>query len=292
MTSWAVCAALLEQISQDERESLISFLSPSARSVLSASIPTDLNVHEHYPNPALQLEPIHPSWFAPFLRQLTEKDIRLFLAALKESQADALRRILRVNNYAPQLKEPGKEFLQYWIWHSLSQDAEDLLPISCLPFSKMHPLLACSHKELLVLMEYLGLYDLAYDVRRIIDTAKIKQIYACFSPEEITYLKKLAHVKNPVIFPSMGLQSWDGDAQFLKKAVLQRGVNRLAKATYEEHPSFLWHLVHHLDEEQGLLLKKLCTPLNHPSAIAALQEQILATLDLMRTSDNSTPSDQ
>lgn len=292
MTAWAVCAALLEQISQEERESLLSFLTPATRSLLANSVPADIHGFKEYKELAQELDAIHPSWFAPFLRQLTEKDIRLILPVLKEAQAEELRSILRINNYVPHLKSPAKEFLQSWLWHSVCQSASDLLPRACLPVSAMNTILDCSYPELVRLMEYLGLHDLANDMRRIIDTSKIKQIYACFSAGEIAYLRKLIHAKDPVVFPPLELQSWDGTPQFLKKVVMQRGTNRLAKAVSEEHSSFHWHLIHHLNEEQGLLLKKLCTPLNHPHAVAALKEEALATLDAIRTAETNPKNEK
>lgn len=282
MTCWAVCAALLEQVPYDQRESLLDLLSPEERALAAAQIPANIDIQESFPDYAEQLASIHPSWIAPLLRQFTERDIRLFLAVLEENQAESIRRIIRLNNHVPVLKSLGIEFCQKWLLQSLTQDSGDVLPVHCLPPSPLNALLQSNHQELTHIAEHLGLYDVAFDLRRIIDTAKIKKIYACFTQEEVNQLRKLIHSRDPVSFKSLGLQDWDGNTSSFKKTVLQRGINRLAKAFYPEHPSLKWHIVHRLDEDQGTLFVQLCTPLNIPNAVSALREQVLEALDITK----------
>ncbi len=282
MTCWAVCAALLERVPYDQRESLLVLLSPEERALAAGLIPANIDIQESFPDYAEQLASIHPSWIAPLLRQLTERDIRLFLAALEENQAESIRRIIRLNNHVPLVKPLGIEFCQKWLLQSLTQDSGDVLPAYCLPPSPMNALLQANHQELTHIAEHLGFYDVAFDLRRIIDTAQIKKIYACFTQEEVNQLKKLIHSRDPVSFKPLGLKAWDGNTSFLKKIVLQRGINRLAKAFYPENSSLKWHIVHRLDEDQGTLFVQLCTPLSIPNAVSALREQVLEALDITK----------
>lgn len=84
----------------------------------------------------------------------------------------------------------------------------------------------------------------------------------------------------------MGLAAWKKDKAVLRSMLLQRGINRLAKALYGRHPSLLWHFAHRLDVEKGELLMKLCTSLDHPKASDLLATQVLELVNAFKTHQN------
>ena len=60
----------------------------------------------------------------------------------------------------------------------------------------------------------------------------------------------------------------------LKNILHHRGFNRLGKALFGCHPSFLWHLCHRLDTGRTKVLRKFFTDMNNKQAQEKLIHQI------------------
>lgn len=129
------------------------------------------------------------------------------------------------------------------------------------------------------------MHDLSVEIRQIIETAKLKQIYALLTKPQTTFLKTLLHKKEAVTFKKMGLIAWRGDKDALRSLLLQRGLNRIAKSLYGRHPSLLWHVAHRLDAEKGQLLLNLCTALDHPRASSLLSEQVVELVHALKSNN-------
>jgi hypothetical protein len=226
------------------------------------------------------LEYIHGSWMAPYLRTLPESDIRLVLSSVSEKKRTELKKILLFSNHFPQLSVHAKNFLQDHLYSKIKEGTDDLLPIECLPENPLNFILELENEELMRLVELLGLYDVAFDLRHVIETAKIKQIFAVLNPKERDFLQSLLQQKESIAFKRMGLDKWDGSVGYLKTLIEQRGLNRLAKALYGQEDSLLWYVTHKMDTAHAAALQKLCTDLNHPQGQAVLVRQItdIATL--------------
>jgi hypothetical protein len=232
-----------------------------------------------------ELPRIHYSWFSPFLRTLTETEIKIFLTCLTPEQVKGLKRSLLFSQTLPAITTLGTTYLKRLLFQSL--DPRDLLPVPCLPESPLNLLLDLNPTELHSLIDLLSMHDLSVEIRQIIETAKLKEIYSLLSKPQTAFLKTLIHKKEPVSFKKIGLANWDGDKENLRSILTQRGINRIAKAIYNEHPSLLWHLSRHLDVEQGQHLIKLCTSLDHPKAAPLLAQQVI---DLIGSLKNHNPS--
>ena len=164
---------------------------------------------------------------------------------------------------------------------------DDLLPIACLPKDPLNCLLDLSTTETSSLIDLLSMHDLSTEIRHIIETAKLKEIYELLSKAQTTFLKTLLHKKEAVSFKKMGLLAWNRDREALRSMLLQRGINRIAKSLYEHSPSLLWHVAHRLDAERGHLLIKLCTALDHPRASVLLGDQVVELVGALKTHDPS-----
>ena len=129
------------------------------------------------------------------------------------------------------------------------------------------------------------MHDLASEIRQIIDTIKLKRIYSLLSTAQINYLKTLIYRKEPVVFKKLELTKWDGHTETLQSALEQRGINRLAKALYNQEPSLLWYIAHRLDTDRGGALIKLCTSLDHPQAALLLAEQVAQLIHALKNQE-------
>lgn len=281
-TSWVICNAFLHKCPPQKRADLLNHLTDKEKHSLESLPKTYRDPTQGIEPVSAQLERIHFSWFAPYLRTLSEREIKLFAAALSDSQASGLKKSLRLSGSLATLTPGAKTYLQETLMKEVSADMADLLPIECLPDSTLNPLLSLKMADVLILVSFLGLHDLAVEMRHIIETSKLKKISEALTAEELKYVKILMQSREPVSFSRIGLANWQGDKENLKAIIQQRGINRLAKALYGQHPSFIWHFAHKLDADRGMAVQKLCVPLENVSAAKLLVAQVLELLSFMR----------
>lgn len=280
-TASLTCLSFLQKCPAEKREALFWYLPISDQKNLSTlALPTE-DLTEGIESLDEQLKRIHFSWFAPFLRTLSEMEARLFLSALSQPQVNGLKKILLLTNHPVTTSPLVKGFLQKTLWEKIAE--KDLLPWQCLPASALNQLLSLSERQLELSINLLGLHDLSVEMRLIIETAKLKKIQSILSVEQQHYLKEILQKKEPLTFPRMALEKWDGKEESLKYLIQQRGLNRLAKALASEHPSLLWHVSHKMDIEKAEVLKKLSTSIKDPRAAAFLAEQILEVVSYIQT---------
>ena len=124
---------------------------------------------------------VHYSWLKPFLVSQPQNLIPLFLSALPKETSFKLAKNLQISP-AGTLTEPLKIFLLQQIKNSVI-DPKVLLP-PYLPDSPLNKIAYLSKAELLTLIDYFGLYDLAESIRQIVDKRVIKQIYSCLTPRK------------------------------------------------------------------------------------------------------------
>ncbi len=280
-----VCHSFLQKCPPERQSALLNYLPSSEAAEIGELGPTLGDPTKGFSNWDDELKKVHYSWFAPFLRTLSESDIRLFLSCLSTEQINGLKSLLLFSNHLPALSSFAAQFIKNALFEKVAPP--DLLPPICLPSSSLNPLLDLSLREWTSLIDLMSMHDLSVEIRHIIDTGKLKMIYAMLSKPQHAYLKTLSHRKEPVSFKKIGLSSWNGDTDLLKQSLFQRGINRIAKALYGHHPSLIWYASHHLDIERGNTLLKLCSPLDHPRAATLLIDQVV---DLVQSIKNHTPA--
>lgn len=273
--SGAVTFAFLQTLPTREQDALLHYLPREEAEGFSRKQQWVQNPTQGVDALEEELPRVHFSWLAPYLRALPETDIKLLLSCLTAEQQKGLKHSLRFSNHVPELTPLAADFLQKHLFSQLSA-GQDLVPIACLPESPMNALLELSHEELETLIALLAMHDLATEIRQIIDRAQLKKIYTLLSLEQTELLKTLMYRKEPVSFKKMELSKWDGNAESLRASLEQRGLNRLAKTLYAEHPTLRWLITHRFDADRGAQLHSLCTPLDHPRATTLLAEQVVA----------------
>lgn len=273
-TASLVCSAFINKQENALKGALLSYLTSKQRGEIQDLHPAAHDVTLGFQNRTFLLSWVHFSWFSPFLRNLSESEIRLFLSCLPQPTAQHLKKSLLCSLPLIELSTTAREYLQLLLVEYLLPKELDLLPLEALPSSKVEALLFFSREELYLLTELLGLHDLSVEMRHIIDTVKLKKIHSCLSKEKEIFLNSLSHKREAVVFKRMELQKWDGKAETLLTLLHHRGLNRLAKALYPEDPSQIWYITHRMDMEEAVSLSNLCKPLNHPKAVNLLMGQI------------------
>ena len=233
---------ILKQLPNEIRETLLSNL------IESKDIAPLLN------QKSKTLEKWHYSWISQFLAPLDLKKRQAFMPLLNLTQQKGVASVLHTT---PVLVEPTlfqKNFYKFCLYPLLKWDT--VLPIEYLPKSSFNRLLELKKNELLKLIDYLGFYDLAHEMRRIVAKKTLKDIYACLSKEEQIFLRQCLHAKDNVVTPNLHLENWKGDKKILMALLHRRGLTRLSLALSGQHPDLIWHLAHILDTGRGQLLQK------------------------------------
>lgn len=275
-----VCKAFLEKCESSEKLALLSYLPEKDKQLLEQLPVPSLNLKKGFPSAKTILDQIHFSWFAPHLRTLSENDIRLFLSALSSEQAEGLKALLLFSDHFPELTDSSSSYIQEVLMKKLL-GKEQLLPPNLLPESPLNPLLDFKQEDLEMLIRHLGLHDLAFEMRQIIETAKLKRIFGALTKMEKDYIQSLLPQKEPIILKRIHLQNWDGRRESLKLLIQQRGLQRLGKALYGEQSTLIWLLAHKLDISMGQELLKACTKLELAKAKQHLVNQILKILSFL-----------
>lgn len=226
-------------------------------------------------HPDTFLHTMHYSWVADAIAQMPQEKHKFYLAALPHSLEKQVGKLLGLETPKP-LKSPLKEFVQREL--ALKILPEEAIPLPYLPPSILDPLLRISKIELIELIDSLGLFDLAEEMKKIVDTKLLKNIYKVLSPSEQEFLKSCLQLKAKIQTPRFPLHDWEGDAKELINRMHKRGLVRLAKALSNQSPPFLWHITHRLDSGRGKALLSLISQETHPQIVQIMIEQVLQLL--------------
>lgn len=270
--SWISFRSLLEQ---KGKSSFLHFLSPPEQEKFQSIAPPKRDPFTAPYSMEERLSRVHYSWLITFLEPFAEGDKEMILSSLDRNQAQRLRKHFNVKEEKFSLKNGAKNYLIKAVYEWLISDQKEFLPLEFLPDHPLNPLVDLSKKKLQKLIDYLGLHDLAIELKHVIKSDQIKKIQKVLTSEEREFLKKQIKVKDPITFSRLNLDGWNGDGEKLKVILHHRGFNRLAKALFGCHPSLLWHICHRLDTGRTKILRKFYTDIKNDEAHATLINQIL-----------------
>jgi hypothetical protein len=205
-------------------------------------------------SPKRELMHVHFSWFLPYLEPLTKESIQPFLSVLTPTQAHGLSTYLEIPIKPVKLPYFSRLFLQSLLRKSI--DADNACPFFLLAPNSLSGLLDISWKHLIYLVDFLGIYDLTYEMKQIIDKKKIQEITSALTKDQRKFLEFVS--KTPIKWypPKLGLVSWNGDRSLLRTQLHQRGLKRLAYGVKHLDADTKWHLIHRFDVGRAKVLKE------------------------------------
>lgn len=267
--------SFLQKCDPKEKKELLEYLIPNEKEILEGLPPLKIDIINEIQTTKDLLGPIHPSWFTPYLRTLSKKEISLFITILTPNQSQFLIQTLFYSGHFPKISVLGEEYLRKILIQYLTQDLPDLLPLALLPDSPLKTLTELNNDQLAQLVDLLGLHDLSIELFQIVEKNKLQKVHDILTAQQKKYLKHCLQNRDLVAFRPMGINRWNGDQDKLKTLIQQRGTNRLAKALYDQNPSLNWYILHILDIERATLVKKLILPLDSPQAHQKLVEEVI-----------------
>ena len=249
-----VLKALIYRCPQEKRSELESFLPPAEKERLDAMAPLD-GVIDIKETPLL--DRIHWSWFLPVLKAHAIKEQKLFLSSLPASFQEPLSGALKMRNFQKgALSAIGERFLQHILRMNITGEEGQLLPLSFLPPSPFFPLLQWDKNAIIRFIDLLSLYDLASELKRIVETRILKKIYSFLSEEEQSFLKIAMAQKQSSPTAWLKLETWDGSEKSLRLLLHKRGLVRFGVALSTQHPDLTWYLCHSLDIGRGSTIEQ------------------------------------
>lgn len=218
----------------------------------------------------------HYSWIFQMMEPLDPKAkeavLLLVKGANKKKLADLFKIPIRNLEWPPLLKK----FAEAEIISLVNYDP--VTPIAYLPESRFNQLLEQPKEHLVKMIDFLGLYDLAHEIKHIVGKKTLTDIYSCLTQEQQLFLRQCLHAKDQVMTPKLYLETWNGDKKTLIQLLHRRGIARLAIALSGQHPDLIWHLAHALDIGRGTLLMKQV----QSEKIGALSDAVILQLETVQ----------
>jgi hypothetical protein len=264
-----VLKAFLTQCPPEKRDLLCSLLSESEKTALSHLPDISLSA----PLPELSfLDSIHWSWLVPILEKYSRKEQKMLIKTLPINTQKALHKALQLTDSSENISSIGTSFLRQVLTNALHP--EPLLPIHLLPPSPLNLLIEIEKKKLIQLIDLLSLYDLASELRQIVETKILQKIYSFLSEDEKLFLKIARGHKEPYPPAHIRLDQWDGSKQTLRLTLHRIGLARLGSALSGQDADLIWYVCHRLDVGRGKTLEKLCSQETMPGIAQWLIEQM------------------
>ena len=233
-----------------------------------------------YQWPEEEITHMHYSWLAPIVKELSSTLQPLVIASLPAEQGKSLIKFLNLPASNISLSPELKSFFLNLLWQHWKDKPS--LPLQYLPTSSLEVLLSLNKSELVELVDFLALYDLAEGIRHIVDKKHLKTIYDCISPKKQQFLRICLHQQEKIASPKLEIDKWDGDAKKLEDLLHRRGLFRLGKAVSGQDSLFVQHLAHTLDSGRGSILLKYYSPQESTGITSTLAQQIHNVLNFLK----------
>lgn len=225
------------------------------------------------------IDTVHYSWFIPLLNIYSHDEASLFLLAMKPSYKKALLNLLNLDDINDELHPTLKEFLRSILLRSLIKKEEALLPIECLFDSKLNVLLSLPKKDLIKLINLLSMYDLAKELKYIVEQKKLKKIYSYLQPQEKSFLKIIYHKAEPFTSQKINIDKYCENKKKLRNILHIRGLMRLSLALSGESIDLIWYVCHYLDIGRGNYIFKKCKKEKTPNVSDIITSEILEIIN-------------
>ena len=219
-----------------------------------------------------QINKIHYSWLVEPLDKLPIELQPFVLGSLNPNQAKGIIHLVHDSLKPIAVPSSMSHFLLDLIYKQLK--IKDRIPASFLPKTTLSPLLKLNKTQLVEVINFLGLHDLAQEMRKIVEKNLLKQIYETFSKQQQIYLRSILNQPDKLVVSKLGLKESQLNRDDLRKSIHRRGIVRMAKALSVQHPEFVWHICHILDNGRASIIDKYKRQKEDPRIVEFLSIQI------------------
>lgn len=229
--------------------------------------------------PQEQIQLIHYSWLTPIFKQLSPPLQNLLFSVLPSDYGAKLKNLLNLKLVSEIQPEPVQRYLLSLLYSRIK--LAEVLPLDYLPNTPLLPLSKLNKRELVELVDYMGIHDLAESMRHIIDKNFLTKLYNCLNTRQRQCLRQCLHQHDKVSTTRLNLEKWDGSVEKLDDMLQRRGLLRLGKAMCGQHPDFIWHISHRFDSGRGTILAKHASQEATAGVTAHLIQQVLNMINFL-----------
>lgn len=281
--SQIVLRVLLNRFHQTIKENMLHCLpSEEAHQVWQQEAPSN-NSALIIDGPDQLIQHIHYSWFQPVIERLPQDIQGAFISVLPEHQAAKLKRRINAPNENPS-SPLIKNFLRKTLRDRLKLN--HVLPVGFLPYSPLTTLVEWNKTQLVELIDFLGIHDLAGEVRHIIDKDRLKKLSPCLTHRQKQFLRICMHQQEKLVSSRIGLDTWDGNCDKLNHILHKRGLLRLGKSLSGQHKDLVWHIAHILDVGRGNILLQYYSPAIVPGVTSTLVLQVTNLMSFLQKDES------
>lgn len=285
-TSLVALQKMMRGLKRENSELLLSMLTEEQHAAyvttpkIAESMSKDLTLEQIF-------EKIHPSWLISSLSFFSGNDRSFYYSALPARSREFLT--AHFNDHFPLIKlDPAlqKFALTSLFEHVFGKDSA-AIPFSFLTEDRLLPIAKANYEELMQLSRFLGLFDVVIELKKVIKGSVIKTIEKAFTSDEIVFINEIRNYLPTLAFSEIGLKSFEGDPDMLREIILERGLNRLAKALVKSSGPLLWYIFHTFDVERATILKKMMVEMKDNRTFGILEGQVIYTWNKICTPSHS-----
>jgi hypothetical protein len=278
--SWILMRILLNRFHVKTAKDFLHLMpQEDAQQIMSQDVATS-EIDPLFVKPDEYLKNIHFSWVVPYVQKLAPHIQEILVSALPQPLAAGIKKHLKVETKSIKMPKRAAEYFVKQLYDEIKNP--EILDPAFLPKQNLSGLLDLTRQELVEVIDFLGLYDLADEVRHIVEKKTLQSIYSCFDTKKVQYIRICMSSKSKFVVSKMNLQNWNGDCSSLKHSLHQRGLYRLAKALCGSHPHFFWHLIHKLDTGRGAVLEKYYKEQSSPGLTTGLIQQVVSVMNFLK----------
>jgi len=256
----AVLLSLVERFHPEESQALLDHLSNREQAAIREVTVGPLKKEPLSASVQVAIGAYHPSWIEQALTKEPPERRPLYQSAI-----------------AGKLSPAPTAFLLGNLLNLLG--APTVVPLACLSPSPLQSLIELDGRVLVRLIGYLGLIDLADEMKKTIESRLLREIDALLTDGQRKFLKRWIQLSDPVPGPHHGLAAWISDFQ---RQSQQSGLIRLGRALSHHDRSFIWHLAHRIDSGRGRWIMRHAQETVAPKMAEKLTEQVETTIEFLQ----------
>ena len=221
------------------------------------------------------LAQIHYSWFIPFIDPFCDTDKSLIIAAFTKADQNKLSTHFGLEAPPIKLKKQAKAFIQKIAFEWLTNEDRYYTSKELLVKSPLLCLTKLSKPQMIEVVNLLSMHDLSIELKHVVSSSLLGKISLHLLKSQKDYLNHILKSKEPINFPRLQLDQWDGEKDSLRTILYHRGFNRLGKALYGSQQALFWHVMHKIDTGRAKILEKFYSDVHNDQIHHHLVEQVV-----------------
>jgi len=228
-----------------------------------------------------ELKGIHFSWILPTIKRYPEELQPFFIGALPAPIPKQLQK------YDPSLPEAKAlspllgRFFNGLLHKAVTK--EERTPLSFIPENELSPLLQCSKKELIQIIDFLGLWDIVAEYKQIIDRRHLKSLIGNLSADEKEFLQNSLKSQPPPIIAPLPLHALNGNSEKLRSLLHRRGLSRFGIALSGRPEGMIWQITRTLDSGRAKILSKQFQAEKSKETTSLMTSQLITVINFLKS---------